>query len=303
MFTIMSSTSTFLANLSDVEKRVSDSSRQVSSGLRVQTVSDDPSVVTDILQLNSQISSNDRIKQDLSSVQTEVNAAEGAINSATTLMDRARQIAAEAATTTTSADARTNLSGEVLDLINEMAGLANTQVGGRYVFSGDSDQTRPYGSADPNANPTNSVGTYQGSAGNREIFSPQGGTFGVANTASQIFDSGNSTTSVFKSLTDLYTALKNNNASAAGTASENIGSAAVYLNGQQALYGDIQNRVSSALDFQSSLNTDLSAQVGALQDADQAQAITNMQLNSTAQSAAMAAYNAIPKKSLFDFLG
>jgi flagellar hook-associated protein 3 FlgL len=305
MFSILTAANTFLANLSNLEQRIINANRQVSSGKRVQTVTDDPSSVTAILELNNQITTNNQLGQNLSKVQTEVNAAESSINSATTLMDRAVQLAAQGATATTTPATRQQLANQVLDLLHEMQGLANTQVEGRYVFSGDSDQTPPYGTVDLTTNTTNGVGAYQGSASTRQIQGPNGSILAIALTAQQIFDggpSGTPSTSALQSLTELYNALITDDASASAQAASDISSASVYLNGQQALYGDIQNRVQTSLDYQSVLKTNLEAQRSAVQDADQAKAITTLQTYNTAQQAAMAAYSALPKKSLFDFL-
>jgi flagellin-like hook-associated protein FlgL len=89
----------------------------------------------------------------------------------------------------------------------------------------------------------------------------------------------------------------------AAAAASDITSAASYLSGMQAQYGDIQKRVSNALTGQSTLNTSLQAQLSQLQDVDEAQAVTNQQTEATALNAAETAYASLPKKSLFDYLG
>src|ERR1700685_4361701 len=172
MFTIQTAAQTFLTNLSALEERLDKTNEEVSSGLRVQTVSDDPEDVAEILQVNSEISQNDQVKTNLGQVQTEVNAAEGAISTATTLMDSASQIAAEG-----SSGGNTNraeLANQVADILTEMQQIASTQVAGRYVFSGDSDQTAPYGPVNFTANPTNGVGPYLGTNGTRSIVDSYG---------------------------------------------------------------------------------------------------------------------------------
>jgi len=141
--TISTANERFLADLSNLEGRLLTAQRQVSSGLRMQSVADDPDQVSALLAVKAQIAHNSQLKYNLGRVQTEVNAAENAINTAATLMDRARQIAAQGASSTTTVDTRTQLAGQVKDIITEMFGLTQTQVEGRYVFSGDSDQTPP----------------------------------------------------------------------------------------------------------------------------------------------------------------
>lgn len=304
MFSIQTAANQFLSNLSSLEQQLTKANSEVSSGLRVQSVEDDPASVTEILQLNAQIASNDQIKTNLDEVQTEMNAAEGAINTATGIMDQAAEIASEGSSSTSTAS-RTQLAQQVNDLMTQMQQLANTQVGGRYVFSGDSDQTAPYGPVNFTTNPTNGVGAYLGSASTRSVEDSYGVPISISLTAQDIFDGGpkgTPTTSVFQSLTGLYNALTANNPTATATAAADLQSAAGYLSGQQAIYGDIQNKVSDSLTAQSAYDTNLRTQLSNLQDADEAQAAIQLQTESTALTAAETAYSSFPKKSLFDYL-
>lgn len=299
--TISTANERFLADLSNLEGRLLTAQRQISSGLRMQSVADDPDQVSALLAVKAQIAHNSQLKYNLGRVQTEVNAAENAINTAATLMDRARQIAAQGASSTTTVDTRTQLAGQVKDIITEMFGLTQTQVEGRYVFSGDSDQTPPYLNVD--LTQPNGVGAYQGSSGTRQVEHPNGSIFSISYTADQVFDSGGVSSSVFQSLTALYNDLQSSNIANLSTDADNIGMAASFLDGQQARYGEIQNQVSDAISAQQKLDTLLQTQLGNTQDADAASAIVELQKESVAQQAALQAHAALPRTSLFSFIG
>ena len=302
MFTIQTAGNQFLSSLNTLEGNITRTNRQVSSGLRVQTVSDDPNSVSEILQLNAQIATNNQIQMNLASAQTEVNTAENAIASGTQLMDRASSMAAEGSSTGSPSN-RPQLALQVKDLISEMQQLANTSVQGRFIFSGNLDQTAPYGAVDLTT-PTG-MGSYQGGASTRSVIDPYGVSITIANTAQQVFDGGPAGTpssSVIQALTELYNALNANDPAATATAASDVKSAANYLDGQQAIYGDIQNRITDAMQGQSTLATNLQAQLGTVQDADTAQAIVRQQSEATALNAAETAYASLPKKSLFDYL-
>ncbi len=303
MFTIQTASQTFLANLSQLESQLDQTNREVSSGLRVQSISDDPQAVPEILQVNAEISQNDQVATNLNQVQTEVNTAESAINTAVNVMNSAAQIAAEGSSTGANMP---QLSIEVSDLLQQIQQITSTQVSGRFIFSGDSDQTAPYGPVDLTANPTNGVGPYLGSSSTRTISDSYGVPFSISFTAQQIFDGGSSGTpanSVLQSLTQLYNALSSDNQTAVMAAADDITSASSYLAGMDAQYGDIQNTITDALTDQGTLNTNLQAQLSSLQDVDEAQAITSQQTQTTALNAAETAYASLPKKSLFDYLG
>jgi flagellar hook-associated protein 3 FlgL len=302
--TISAATNRFLADLSSLEKRLMKSQEQVSSGLRMQTVSDDPDQVSNLLQLKARLAHNTQLKYNLGRVQTEVNSAEQAINAATSLMDVARQIATEGANGTTTSDTRTQLAGQVKDIIAEIFGLTNTTVEGRFVFSGNKDDTQPYASVD--LTQANGLGSYSGSTSTRTIEHPNGSTFSISLAASQIFDGGTASTpstSVLQALTSLYNDLLNSNVSALGADVANIQTSSSYLNGQLEQYGQVQTQVADGLTYQSKLDVQLRAQLSNTQDADATAAITDMQQASISQQAALQAQAALPKKSLFDFIG
>jgi flagellar hook-associated protein 3 FlgL len=301
MVSMISGNEAFLASLSKVEARILKDQQQVGSGLALQQASDNPDEVSALLQVKAEVAHNTQLQYNLGRVTTEVNSAESAINSGITLMDRARQIATQGASSLTGPTTDAQLAGQVQDIITQMQGLTNTQVENRFVFSGDSDQTPPYTGVD--LTQPNGVGLYQGSASTRTIEHPNGSTFPVALTAQQIFDSGGPSTSVFQSLTGLYNALMSGDSSAIATANGNIASATTYLDGEQAIYGDIQNQVADATSYQSTLNVQFQQQLSTLQDADMSTAITDMQQASVAQQAALQSHAALPTKTLFSYLG
>lgn len=304
MFSIQTAANNFLTSLGTLEKGLAKTNLQISSGRRVNTVSDAPDSVSSILQLNADIAANNQVKFNISSVQTETNAAESALNTATGIMDSAASIATEGSTTGASQN-RAQLALQVKDLITQVQQLANTQVGGRFVFSGDTDQTPAFGNLDLTT--ATGVGPYQGSlVSTRSIQDAYGVNILVAHTAKDVFDggpSGTASASVLQSLTQLYNALNNDDPTATAAAAANVKSAGNYLNNQQAIYGNIQNKLTVAQSAQTLIDTNLRAQLSALQDVDEPQAITEQQSLSTALQAAMGAYATLPKKSLFDFLG
>src|SRR5277367_1558505 len=94
---LSSSNQSFLSSLSNVESRILKDDQEVSSGLALQQVSDNPDEVSAVIQVKAEIAHNTQLQYNLGRVTTEVNSAESAINDGVTLMDRARQIATEGA--------------------------------------------------------------------------------------------------------------------------------------------------------------------------------------------------------------
>jgi flagellar hook-associated protein 3 FlgL len=180
-----------------------------------------------------------------------------------------------------------------------LGAIANTQVNGRYVFAGDSDQTQPYTIDLTQANP---ISAYAGSPTTRQVESPDGSLFSVALTSQTIFDSGDPTTSVFQSISSLRTAILNGDTTGIATAAGNVGGADTYLNTQLAFYGNVQDQVTSATNYGANYETQLQTQLSGIQDADLTQSITEFTQDNTQLQAALTAESKLPQQSLFSFL-
>ncbi len=184
-------------------------------------------------------------------------------------------------------------------ILQQLVSTANTTVQGRYIFSGDADQTTPYSIDLTQSSP---ISAYQGSASTREIQGPDGTAFPVALTAQQIFDSPNAQDNVFTSITDLMQGLQNNDDTAISSSLADVQSADTYLNQQLAFYGTVQDRVAGAVSFGQNYTTELQTQLSGVQDADEAASITNMTQAQTQLQAALQSEAQLPRTSLFDFI-
>lgn len=289
----------FLAGIDQIEQNLQTAQAQLTTGLKINNVSDDPAAIPDLWQTQSNLSQVQQINSNLGLVGTEVNTAESVLENAVTLVEQAETLGTEGANDTDDASTRSDLSGELGSVLQQLVAAANTQVGGRYVFAGDSDQTAPY-TYDPTQ--TYPVSGYQGSASTRTIQAPDGSTFSVALTAQQIFDSPDATQNVFESISSLQQALANNDSAGINSALGDVQTADTYLNQQLAFYGTVQDRISSATNYCGNYITQLQTQLSGIQDANETESITNLTQAQTQLQAALESEAQIPTKSLFDYL-
>jgi flagellin-like hook-associated protein FlgL len=82
----------------------------------------------------------------------------------------------------------------------------------------------------------------------------------------------------------------------------NIKSASVWLNGNLAFYGTVQNRISSSLTIAGKYQAQWTQQISGIRDADIAAVASDLQATHTQQSAALAAEANFLPRSLFDYL-
>jgi len=290
----------FLAGLAQIQQTLQTSETQLTTGLKINNVSDDPTEIAELWQTQSELGQTQQVETNLGQVSTEVNTAESSLESAVTLVEQAESLGAQGATDTADANTRADLAEQLGSILQELVSTANTSVQGRYIFAGDTDQTAPY-SVD--LTQTNPVSAYQGSTSTREIQGADGTSFPIALTAQQIFDSPNAQDNVFTSITNLMQGLQNNDDTTINASISSVQTADIYLNQQLAFYGNVQDRVNNAQTFSQNYTVQLQSQLSGLQDANEAETITNMTQATTQLQAALQSEGQLPRTTLFDFLG
>ena len=295
----------FLANMTRVQRNMERATREASSGLRVNSASDAPDDVNTILQLRTDSVRNTQIGSNLALAKTDADAADSALNSATKLLDRARALGAQGANFTLDAGGRQSLAGEVQALLEQMVSISRTAVQGRYIFSGDDENTPPY-----QLDLTSATGVTQltTAAATRRLEDPAGGNFAVSKTAAEIFDARNpdgtpSVSNVFGALNSMRVALLNNDVTAITAAMGNVQNAGSHLGNSQGFYGSVLGRIQDATSFSQGYDVQLKAELSQKVDADVTAAAMTLTQSSTQLQAAFQMQARMPHTSLFDFLG
>jgi flagellar hook-associated protein 3 FlgL len=302
--TIDPSSEQFLNAISRIQSRLDQAQRQISSGLRVSVASDAPDAVSPILQLHAQIQRNTEVQTELGRVKTEVDTGESSLSTAVSLMERASVLATQGASTAQTIDTRATLAQEVESLQEQMVAVSRTVVGGRFIFSGDSDQSPSY---QIDLTLPDGVNRLQVSTETRLAQTPSGGTFTAALTANDIFDHRNAddtdaNDNVFAALNGLRVALLANDQTAITTSISTLQTAATYLNNQLGFYGQVQGRISSCLTQAQNNGLQFQMQLSTEQDADSVAAIQELTMAQTQLQAAMQVRAKMPRTSLFDLL-
>lgn len=295
----------FLVNLSRVQSTINRTSAQISSGLRISQASDAPDQISPLLQLQANLSANQAITGSLSTVQTELSSADQSIGSAVQLLDQALGAGAQGATATATSEQRATLAEQVQGIQEQMVALSNTQVAGRYVFSGDQTESQAYSLDLTQPGGVQRLITPQAT---RQIQLAGHSSITVDDTAQNLFDQRNpddsqGTGNVFAALNSLRIALLNNDQPAVLAAQTSLQTASSYLNSRQTFYGNTQTRVASAITQINTENVSLQQQISAIRDTDEVSAALQLTSAETQSQAALAAESKLPRTSLFDFLG
>ncbi|MDZ4796834.1 MAG: hypothetical protein SGI92_01625 [Bryobacteraceae bacterium] len=294
----------FLADLERVDKRQAVVQREISSGYRVNMPSDSPQDMIDIVQLKSDVARSGAITQTLGRVQAEVNTSEAGLEVAVKLVERARTIAAQTATGT--AENRKGVALEVREIHQQLIDITKTVSSGRYVYSGDADQTQLY-----SADWTQAAGgvVRQAQPGNtRRIQDINGTSFSVTRTAGEIFDTRDAldqpdSTNVFNAVYQLGKALENDDETGVQNATVLLVSSLDHLGRQLTFFGNAQNRVSQAITLASEASVRSIKELSDRRDTDLTKAIVDLSTLKLHREAALGAQGQQPRTSLFDYLG
>ncbi len=304
---IPGSTQTYLNDLNYIQSQMSKAQEQVSSGLQLQNVSDNPSAIAQIYEYQAGIASTQQTQTNLSTATSEVSAADTALQSAVQIVENAISLAAEGASSTQTAQGNANLAQQVGELQQTLVSLSQTQVNGSYIFSGDQD-TQPAYQLDP-AQPEGVQNLLPGDTSTRAILDPNGVPIATALTAQQIFDAqdGNGNPAagnVFNAINSLLTGLQNNNQAAITQSVSALQSASGYLNGQLEFYGETADRLQTASDLAQKFLTNEQSSLGQVQDANIPAAALALTQATTEQQAALSVEAKIQQlPTLFSFLG
>ncbi len=304
-----SSTERFLLDLDRAQRRSEKAQRQITSGLRMHTAADDPQAITRLLDARAGLERAAQTKLNMGRVKVEVDTAEQALQQAASIMDRARSLAAQGASGHQEASTRQHVAAELESLLGRLVSVSATAIEGRFLFSGDTDQTAPY-SLDL-AVPSG-VSAYQGADSTRQIADASGLAFAVGVSAQEIFDSPNPDENVFAAVNGMRRALlavdnppipPDPTIPTLSEALQNVNTATTYVNQKLAGYGLTQNRVNEAIAMASKMELSLKQQIAGIEEADITEAASELLQSRTALEAAFTVRAQNPRRSLFDYMG
>jgi flagellar hook-associated protein 3 FlgL len=285
-----------LADLQQSQAAVNIALQEVSTGKRVSQPSDDPGASAAMVQNGIDTANLDQYTQNITSLQTTVQAASSALSSVVSSLTQAVSLGTEGANGTNSASNLQALASQVQGILSSVVSQANTYVNGTYLFGGTVTGTAPY-AADPSS-PTGY--TYSGNNSANSVAIGDHLSIQVSLPGSQVFSSASN--DVIGALSGLVTALQSGNTSSISTATAAVTSAVNFVGQQQAFYSNAQSQMNAQ---ESALQQDqvtLTTQATNLVGVDMATAATNLSQAETDNSAALAAAAKVLPVTLLNYL-
>jgi flagellar hook-associated protein 3 FlgL len=134
-----------LADIQALETEMSQTQNQLSTGLQLQNAADNPVAMSEVNQLNVQLSASQQYVTNGNSASSNLTLEEQALTNATNVLQSAQSLATEANNgALTSAD-RQDIATELEQQLQQLVSISNsTDTNGNYLFAGEASGTEPF---------------------------------------------------------------------------------------------------------------------------------------------------------------
>ena len=279
--------------LSNIEGQMASLNEQISSGKRINRPSDDPIGTTQALGLENTLSEIGQYQKNIQFGQSWLNATESSLQSISDLVTSGKAIANQMATGTYSADQRAAAANQVQGLLDQLRGLGNSQLNGRYLFSGYQDQSQAY---DQNYN-------YLGDTQDIEIPIGESVQMKINLTGEAVFGpDGDPNNNLFQIVTGLRDALQNNDIDGVQTGLDRLNDFQPKIESDLADVGSRLDRMENSNNILSDLTQNYNQSLAGVEDTDVVTATTDLTAEQSVYQAALYSAANITRLSLVDFL-
>jgi flagellar hook-associated protein 3 FlgL len=261
----------------------------ITTGKRVNRPSDDPSEISSILSHRTTISNLEQYTENITKAKLHINTSDDVLGMVSDLLRDAKEIAYD-----TNPAMRAEMAEQVAAIRAQVLQMANYQIDGKYIFSGDSSQTAPYNIT---------TWTYNGDTGTKDTVIGENMQISITADGSSIF--GPDGANVFDILNDLEAALTALPVVETDITDQirNLDSAIDTITTVRARNAGVYQRLEATENHYNYFKVNVQDMLSKAEDADIAEAIVNFQVQQTTYESTLASSSMIIQKSLIDFLG
>lgn len=133
-----------LTNLQNNFSTVARLQDVLSTGRRFRFPEDNPINFVNALSLREELNVNRRFSRNIDQAETNLQLTESTLSVITERLQRARSLALQGANATLPPESQRAIAEEIDQILNDVVGLANSNFEGRFLFSGDKTEQRPF---------------------------------------------------------------------------------------------------------------------------------------------------------------
>jgi flagellar hook-associated protein 3 FlgL len=272
---------------------------ELSTGVKVNSLSDNPVAFSQNVLLSAQLSADDTFSQTASSASSLLQVSDSALGSVVTQLNQAVTLATEGNNGTLNSSNLESIATELSGIRDEVLSLANSSYLGHYVFSGSQGGTTPF-VLDNSTSPA--TVTYQGDDDVSYVQTPDGHTIQTNVPGDQIFTAAGA--NVLGSLNALIADFSSGTAASTSVADlAELNQSLNYLDQQRTVIDASITQLTASSNSSASEATQLQSAQDALLQTNTAQAASQLSSAETQQAALTQVIAAIDQQgTLFSLL-
>ncbi len=275
------------AHLFRQSEQMAQTQEHIVTGKRINRPSDDPVAISSVLSYRKAISSLDQYNENIMKAKLYIDTVDDVLGMVGDLLREAKEIAYD-----TNPAMRSEMAEEVAAIRAQVLQMANYQIDGKYLFSGDSTKTQPYNST---------TWLYNGDTGSKDVVIGENMQINITADGSSIF--GPDLDNVFNILNDLENALNLPDPAAIENQIARLDSAVDTITTIRTRNAGVYKRIEATENHYNYFKVNVQEMLSKTEDADIAEAIINFQVQKTTYESTLATSSMILQKSLIDFLG
>ncbi len=279
-------------------RRLLSLERQLATGYRVNTPSDDPLAARRAIASGAEIKNNEQYLSNITNVGPFLTESETALSSVTDILQRTNELTLQGINGTNEQAQRDEIAREVDQLLESTLSQTNSETAGRYVFAGSRTRQEPF-EATRNAAREITAVNYVGNDEAIDIEISGDVTLPINITGDEAFVAG---VDIHQTLINIRDNLRTGNMSAVENELQNVQDGIEQTNIVRSGIGAIQNRLDRVVNDLEIVNLQLEGVISENIDADFAEVIVELNAQTNAFQAALNASGRIIQPSLLNFL-
>jgi len=132
-----------LRHLMDNQQKMDKYMKQLYTGKKISRPSDDPVIAMKGINNRTQVREVEQFKRNTNEVQKWMDHSDSALDKATQAMHRLNELAVQASNATYGDDDLKSIKKDALQLKDHLVDIANTKMGGKYIFNGTNTTEPP----------------------------------------------------------------------------------------------------------------------------------------------------------------
>lgn len=165
-----------LRNLNNSYSKMSKYEDMITSGMKITRASDDPVVAVKGMKYRVELDKIGQYQRNINEAESWLDTTDTALDQVGSVLNRVKELIVQAANDTNTAEERQKIKQEIDQIREQIRDVANTQLGGKFIFSGTKTQTQTFlnGEINPdlidnNAPPTTPPTLNNGAQGKVEV--------------------------------------------------------------------------------------------------------------------------------------